>query len=53
MDSFGENQSWHRGVSEAGKELFKGGISGVNPRGAEEDEEASGNEPGSESTRSS
>lgn len=34
MDSFGESQSWHRGVSEAGEELFKGDISGVNPRDA-------------------
>lgn len=47
MDSFGKSQSWHRGVSEAGKELFKGDISGVNPRKAKEGEEASGNEPGS------
>lgn len=47
MDSFGESQSWHRGVCAAGKELFKGDISGVNPREAKEDEEPSGNEPGS------
>lgn len=47
MDSFGKSQSWHRVVNEAGKELFKGDISGVNPRETKEDEEASGNEPGS------
>lgn len=47
MDSFGESQSWHRGLSEAEKELFC-----VNPREAKEDEEVSGSEPGSESTRS-
>lgn len=47
MDGFGESQSWHRRVNEAGKELFKGDISRVNPREAKEDEEASGNEPGS------
>lgn len=42
MDSLGESWSWHRGVSEAAKELFKRDISGVNPTEAKEDEEASG-----------